>query len=95
MVLVKVEFMGTLRGAVGKKSYEVIVDEPVTVGRLLKKLNTSLNLKKNVLFNRESLTPRSEILILVDGKEISILNGFATKLTNESQVTLIPVSHGG
>ena len=95
MVLVKIEFVGTLRGAVGKKNYEITLDEPATVGRLLQQLNAILKLNKEILIREESSDPSSDILILVDGKEISVLESLATKLTDGSLVALVPVSHGG
>jgi len=95
MVSVKVEFVGTLRGIVGKKRHEVILDEPATVGMLFQKLNDSLGLKVGILMDRESMDPRSGILILVNGKEINVLDGLGTRLRNHALVTLVPVSHGG
>lgn len=95
MVLVRVEFVGTLRGTAGKKNHEITLDEPATVGTLLQKLNAQLEPKAGILINRESSDPRSDILILVNGKEISVLDGFNTKLVDRALVTLVPVSHGG
>lgn len=95
MVLVKVEFVGTLRGTVGRKRHEIMLDDPATVGMLLKKLNDSLKLKSGSLMDGESTNPRSDILILVNGKEVSVLDGLTTKLEERASVALIPVSHGG
>jgi len=95
MVSVKVEFVGTLRGVTGKRKHEVMLDEPATIGVLLQRLEESLELKAGSLVDKESMDPRTSILILVNGKEISVLNGLNTKLGDHAAVTLIPVSHGG
>jgi len=34
-------------------------------------------------------------LILVNGREISVLNGLETKLKDGDEISLIPVVHGG
>lgn len=95
MVSVKVEFVGTLRGITGKRKHEVMLDEPATIGVLLQRLEESLKLTAGSLVDKESMDPRTSILILVNGKEISVLNGLNTKLEDCASVTLVPVSHGG
>ncbi len=95
MVLVNVEFVGTLRGAAGKKNEKVSIDEPATVRILLRRLADTILLKKVDLFSTESSDPVSDILVLVDGKEIGVLAGMNTRLIEGSCVALVPVSHGG
>ena len=38
---------------------------------------------------------KSNSLILVNGREISVLNGYETKLNDGDEVVLVPVVHGG
>jgi len=37
----------------------------------------------------------SNVIVLVDGRDIGVLDGVETKLRDSSKVTLIPVVHGG
>ena len=94
MVSVKVKLVGTTQ-KLGKQSFHVVFDEPVTIMGLVKELilNSSLNYIIDV--DEENMTPKSNILILVDGKDISVLDGLNTILKDGESVTFIPVSHGG
>lgn len=38
---------------------------------------------------------KSNSLILVNGREISVLNGYETKLNEGDEIVFIPVVHGG
>jgi molybdopterin converting factor small subunit len=39
--------------------------------------------------------PRPNLLILLNGAEISVLDGLKTKIQNGDRLVLIPVTHGG
>ena len=41
------------------------------------------------------MDPRPNALIMVSGREISTLNGLDTMLTEEDELSLLPVAHGG
>ncbi len=48
-----------------------------------------------MLIDPELEDPRPNMLILVNGKEISVLNGLRTDIKNGDEIVLIPVVHGG
>ncbi len=48
----------------------------------------------NLKIEHQQIT-RANTLILINGIEISALNGDKTKLKEGDNITLIPVSHGG
>ncbi|MEM1565933.1 MAG: MoaD/ThiS family protein [Candidatus Bathyarchaeia archaeon] len=50
---------------------------------------------RRVLIDPELEDPRPNALIIVNGKEISVLNGLETILKDEDEVVFVPVSHGG
>jgi molybdopterin converting factor small subunit len=58
------------------------------ITRELPALNQSLNDQKP-----EEL--KTNALILVNGKEISVLDGVETKLKDGDELVLVPVVHGG
>jgi molybdopterin converting factor small subunit len=47
------------------------------------------------LLDEQLAEPKPNALILVNGKEISVLHGLETKLRNGDEVVLVPVVHGG
>jgi molybdopterin synthase sulfur carrier subunit len=50
---------------------------------------------KRVLIDPELDDPRTNALILVNGKEVSVLQGLNTKIKDGDELVLIPVVHGG
>jgi molybdopterin converting factor small subunit len=51
-------------------------------------------LRRNLL-DEQLETPKSNALILVNGKEISVLNGLDTKVQDGDEIVFVPVVHGG
>jgi molybdopterin converting factor small subunit len=47
------------------------------------------------LIDPELDDPRTNALILVNGKEVSVLQGLNTKIKDGDELVLIPVVHGG
>jgi molybdopterin converting factor small subunit len=50
---------------------------------------------KQLLLDSEVADPRPNALIIVSGREISTLDGLETKLTENDELSLLPVAHGG
>lgn len=50
---------------------------------------------KQLLLESEMEDPRPNALIIVSGREISTLDGLETKLTENDELSLLPVAHGG
>ena len=50
---------------------------------------------KRALVDPEMEDPRPNTLIIVNGKEISVLNGLETMLKDGDEVVFVPVLHGG
>jgi len=50
---------------------------------------------RNLILDAESSDPRPSTLILVDGREIGALSGMDTGLRDESELSLLPIAHGG
>jgi len=70
--------------------------EQPTVKKVIQKLADSLPVEtKRLLVDPELNDLQPNALILVNGKEISVLKGLETKIKEGDEVTLIPVSHGG
>lgn len=92
---VDVRFLGIFRGFSGKSRITLKLKQP-TVRKVIQKLADSLSAEaKRLLVDPELNDPRPNALILVNGKEISVLKGLETEIKEGDEVTLIPVAHGG
>ncbi len=91
---ITVKFIGALRKASGK-SQNVVDCQECSVRSLIEKISASSpDLKRN-LVGGDGQNEYPNALILVNGREISVLNGLATILKNDDEVVFIPVVHGG
>lgn len=74
---------------------QLIISGPMSLRAALKKIAEELPVLKSVLFDPELDDPRPNSLILVNGCEVSVLNGLDTVLNDGDEVVLIPILHGG
>jgi sulfur-carrier protein len=89
------KFFGALRHASGKDRLAIKFTGETSVFELIKKLTCkTLDLRKNLL-DEQLDTPKPNALILVNGKEISVLNGLETMVRDGDEVIFIPIVHGG
>lgn len=94
-VSVNVKLLGVFRVYSGKDSVSLKLETP-TVREAVEKIAESLSLEfKRMLIDPELNDPRPNALILLNGKEISVLEGLETRVKEGYQITLIPISHGG
>ena len=94
-MVVNVKFVGSFRVLSGKNVLTVAFRKSVSVEVLVKKVVESLPKLKNALINPNSGEPRRNMLVLVNGREISVLDGFETTLNDDDEVVFVPVMHGG
>ncbi len=91
---ITLKFIGALRPASGENT-KVVNFEGCSVKELIDKITTnSPELKRN-LIGGEGENQHPNALILVNGREISVLNGLKTRLADKDEVVFIPVVHGG
>jgi len=92
---VKVRLLGVFRGFSGKSQLALKLEQ-VTVKDVIQTLAESLSTEaRRLLIDPELNDPRPNALILLNGKEINVLNGLETEVEEGDEVTLIPISHGG
>jgi MoaD family protein len=91
---ITVKFIGALRHASGENT-QVIDCAECSVKELIDRISgSSPDLKRN-LIGGEGGNPRPNSLVLVNGREISVLDGLDTVLKDDDEVVFIPVVHGG
>ena len=92
---VTVRFVGVFRSISGKKELTIKFRETDTVKTVIMKIIEELPGLKRTLIDSGLEDPRPNTLILVNGREISVLNGLETVLKDEDEVVFVPVLHGG
>jgi molybdopterin converting factor small subunit len=92
---VRVKFVGVLHEVFKKKQTDLKFGQPPTVEEIAQELaRTSAEARRSML-DAESDHVHPALLILVNGKEISALEGSATRVKTDDEVVLISVLHGG
>jgi molybdopterin synthase sulfur carrier subunit len=94
-IRVEVRLLGVFRGLAGidRLSLEVKGSNVKNVIRVLAEAFPTE--AKRLLIDADLGDPRPNTLILLNGREISVLNGLATEVADGDEITLIPVVHGG
>jgi molybdopterin converting factor small subunit len=96
VICVNVKFLGIFQRLSGKKQLELKLQEPSTIQDVMAKLLQVLSDDfKDVLVDAQLNDPRPNALILVDGKEISALQGLETEVKDSQEIILLPMVHGG
>jgi len=95
-IQIKVKFLGIFKGISGRDRFPMELKESVSVGEVVKGLTELLSPDfRRILIDPELGDPRPNALILLNGREIGVLEGLKTKVADGDEVVFIPVSHGG
>lgn len=92
---VEVRLLGVFRGIAGIDSLSLEVERS-DMKNVIKVLAKSFPSEaRKLLIDPDLDDPRPNALILLNGREISVLNGLGTEVVDGDEITLIPVVHGG
>jgi len=94
-VAVTVRLIGSLRASTGKSTFKLKLEKAVSLRKIMTKIVEEEPKLKRVLIDPELDDPRTNALMLVNGREISVLQGLDTKLQDGDELILISVVHGG
>ena len=92
---VTVRLIGSLRASTGKSTFKLKLEKAVSLRKIMTKIVEEEPKLKRVLIDPELDDPRTNALMLVNGREISVLQGLDTKLQDGDELILISVVHGG
>ena len=90
-----IKFIGALRHLSGKTEFAVSFQEDITIKELVNEITQELPELKHTFSDQELNDSRSNSLVLVNGREISVLNGYETKIKDGDEIVFVPVVHGG
>jgi MoaD family protein len=90
-----VKFVGAFRHISGKTQLNLQFNKGASVQDVVNQLSQQIPELRRTFCDADLNEPHSNSLILVNSKEISILNGYETKLNDGDEVVFVPVVHGG
>jgi molybdopterin converting factor small subunit len=94
MVLI-VKFIGSLRHALGAEKLSLDFDGDFSIRELIDKISIEKPEFRQSFIGGHSDVSTANALVLVNGKEISVLNGLETRVMISDEVVFVPVAHGG
>jgi molybdopterin converting factor small subunit len=89
-MVVTVKFIGALRQTTGKTQLKLTLTSDVSLKDLIFKIPS-----KNPQQKTSAADQLSKALVLVNGREISVLGGLDTRIHIGDEVVFITVVHGG
>jgi molybdopterin synthase sulfur carrier subunit len=90
-----IKFIGALRHISGKTQVNVTFQKSTSLKELLLKLSREFPSLEKTFTDQQLNDSRSNTLVLVNGREISVLSGLETKLNDGDEIVFVPVVHGG
>lgn len=91
-----VKYFAALREITGKREEQVELGEDSTMGDLVNLLVGLHGAKfENYVMDEATGTPKSHLLLLIDGTSINSLKGMSTKLSDGCVVAMMPPVGGG
>jgi MoaD family protein len=92
---VSVKFIGSFRSLSGKNMLELRLEGSSPIRDVVKMITEELPKLEPALIDPESKNPKTNVLVIVNGKEISVLDRFETIVKDGDEVVFVPIAHGG
>ena len=95
--MVRVKLTGILKGISGKEAVTLNFERPTTVKEVIFRHAEMFSVEfRRALIDSELNSPKPNVLILLNGREISVLpGGLESEVKNGDEIVIIPVTHGG
>jgi sulfur-carrier protein len=94
-LVVKLKFLGALRHASGNETISLDCENGASILDLVNAFAKKKSELRRSLLDEQLESPKPNALILVNGREISVLNGLETLVMDGDEVVFVPVVHGG
>ena len=90
-----IKFIGAFRSLSGKKQLTLNFQDGFSIKAIVDSISQEIPQLKHTFCDQELNDAKSNSLILVNGREISVLEGYETKLSDGDEIVFVPVVHGG
>jgi sulfur-carrier protein len=94
-MVLTIKFIGALRHITGKTQLTINFEKEMLLKELLARISREMPKLEKSFSNQQDGDLTSNALILVNGREISVLDGLQTKLSDGDEIVFVPVVHGG
>ena len=94
-MVITIKFIGALRHITGKTQLTINFEKEMLLKELLARISREMPKLEKSFSNQQDGDLTSNALILVNGREISVLDGLQTKLSDGDEIVFVPVVHGG
>ena len=94
-VFIAVRFLGSLRAASKKNIITLNFERAISLRDVINTIVKHRPILSRALIGPENDDPRTNVLMLVNGKDTSILDGLETVLQDGDELVIVPVVHGG
>jgi len=92
---VKVKLLGVFKQAQGDAKFNLELEKPESLRKIIQRLTEPSFRLRDLLIDPELNDPRPNAIILVNDREISLMEGLETIVKDGDEIVLIPVVHGG
>jgi len=92
---VKARFVGSLRSLSGEEIITLDLQKRQSLKEVMKRITEEKPKLAQAFVLSQPEKLRTAVLILVNGKEISVLKGLETTIKNNDELIFVPVLHGG
>jgi molybdopterin synthase sulfur carrier subunit len=92
---ITVKFVGALRHFSGMGELALDCKACLSIGQLMNEIIKEVPELKRSLIDQQLEDSRPNALMLVNGREINVLDGLDTRLKDGDEIVLVPVVHGG
>ena len=94
-MVVSVRFIGSLHNLSGIETLRLKLERPCRIRDVIKTITEELPGLRQALINPETENPKTNLLIIVNGQEMSVLGRFETTIKDGDEVVFVPIVHGG
>ena len=94
---IHLKFYGVFKTAARASELDFDIAVPQTVRSIILQLvsKREFQILRGLLLKSGTSDPRPNALIMVSGREINTLRGLETMVTENDEVALLPIAHGG
>jgi MoaD family protein len=94
-IAVILKFLGSLRHASGNELFRLDYDEGASLLKIIDRVTENMPELRRSLLEERLEKPKPNALIIVNGREISVLSDLDTQISDGDEIVFVPVVHGG